>query len=821
MTTTTAAATTTTTPAPGAQLYVGGAACNLCQLRWVRASYVAPYEAELFCPVRHDRPMPFHLWDVVRVEDGAGTVRFRGNIVEMRPGGVDQEGIVYIANGKRFRLENEPVRINGRGFYLWNRRGYPCDEGDGGVDSPDGDGEKWTAGQIIVDILEHALGLPGGGSDIPGHHGDACCINDTYLTAADIAGYTAADWLALNSVVGEFSVDNTSVADAISLLIGLNGGFYGWHIDPDTGNLELVDMDSLPATDIQAGELGHWQDEAGTDYRLLANSLEWSLEGVCSTISIQGQDRTTEEQPANIENSGNAGQGDLGELEHVASPWRDFAAAYRPLCQDKRHFCNKPIDDAGAYTPPDGWSYGSYGPRVYVGTDAGEKTAYKPTFWFPWWFVAEGIIAFPEAPSLDPGEKLWGWYWARVPFIVSSGPAGDAYDCYGYERTRTVYDPGFRHTSTYPQAGTADDEAAMATLAARLLELYRDVRRQGELVCDEVDWDLNLGNRYNVVNLGAAALGLTTTTTPACDPDPTAWRTLGINAVEVTWDLDRAQTQIRVANTFFMLEEYSELKRRLEMNLFSRRNLSLSQDIYDCQVHVPRFNDNAPADWTTAAPTTTTTAAPTTTTTAAPTTTTTAPATTTTTGVTTTTTTAAEGAGTTSTTTAPPTTTTTGVTTTTTTEHQPCPDESPGFCVENAYSCDDTYEFDVGAGDPFTCDDDGQNSCTDCTGNFTLPRGQNGTDEPCQWDTDVTGGSLPACMGGLGDDPGEARIECDGGLPSGWGWQLYVRKAESIDCTGTVYYANYDVPGCPDGTYTAYSDTGDCVTNYPSEITVY
>ena len=263
---------------------------DLC-VRRIRASFVAPCEAELSYAGRHDAALDVQLYDSVVISEGA-TVRFRGRITEVRPGGVAEEGVSFLAHDARWRLENEPVRINGRGFYVWNQRGSTCNEGLGGYDSPGADGGKWTCGEIVLDILEHALGLPAGGSDIAGHHGDGCCVTATYLTADDVAGYTASDILALDSVCGEFSVDNTPVAQAISLLLGLNGGFYGWRIDPASGELVVVDLDALPATDLEAGQLGQWQDAAGTDYRLLDNRLEWSLDGVCSTIVIQGTDRT-------------------------------------------------------------------------------------------------------------------------------------------------------------------------------------------------------------------------------------------------------------------------------------------------------------------------------------------------------------------------------------------------------------------------------------------------------------------------------------------------------------------------------------------------
>lgn len=564
-------------------LTIAGSLNTDLTVRSIKASYISPWEAELFYPGRHDDALAVQLWDTVVVAEGA-TVRFSGRVTGIRPGGVGAEGITFTCQDARFRLENEPVRINGRGSFVWNQRGSTCNDGKGGYDPPNADGEKWTCGQIVVDILEHVLGVPGGGSGIPGHHASGCCVPDAFLTSADVAGWTVADILALDSICGEFSVDNTPVAQAISLLLALNGGFYGWYIDPATGYFVVVDLDALATTDLQAGELGEWQDKAGTQYRLLRNQLQWSLDGVCSTMTIQGADATAEEQPANIEGSSNAGKGDLGELELVSAPWLSWAAAYRPVCQPKRLATGKLIDMGDTFTPPAGWFGFSHEPRVYRGTAAGSKTVYEPSpsYRFPIFNAVSGIIVFDEEPSLSAGEKLWAWYYASVPFTVTAGPDGDAYNCFGYECTRTIFDPSMRDVSSYPYPAFSDaDKTAMGILATRLLRQYCDVRRQGTLVLDSVDFTTSLDARYNVVNLTAPAGGL------PCGAGPMDWANLEINTVEVTWDLAGETTEIRVANTFFMMAEYSALKDRLERNLFVKREINLSQQIYDCQVLAP------------------------------------------------------------------------------------------------------------------------------------------------------------------------------------------------------------------------------------------
>jgi len=801
-------ATTTTTLLPGpsfgpdVDVYLNDALTADLVVRTIRASYVRPWQAELFWPGRHDDPPEVSLWDELRIEDDGGAVRFDGFITEIQPGGVDSEGVRYTASDRRFILENEPVRINGRGYYLWNRRGYTCNTGRGGEDSPGRDGGKWTAGEIIIDILEHALGLPAAGSDIPGHHSDDCCVPDPYLDATVIAGYDAAAILALNSVVGEVSINGTSIAFAITELLALNGGFYGWYIDPETGHLVVQDLDALPTSNLQAGRLGHWQDEAGTDFVLLGNELEWSLDGVCTTLVVQGQDRTVEVRPGNIEGSGNPAMNGGGQLERIAAPWHGWPSAWRALCQPYRLTTGKEIDAANLYTPPAGWANATKLPRVYRGTAAGPKTAYVPASGvFPVWMLPTGIIGFYENPSLSVGERLWGWYWARQPFTVTAGPDGDAYHWYGYECTRWIYDASFRSVSSWPTAGTSDDAVAMALLAERLLRIFRDVRRQGTLRCDRVDFDVyNLDRRYNVRNLGPEHLGCPagstseapTTTQMGGYADPTAWRSLAINAVDVLYDFTQDAVEITVANTFWMLEEYSAIKQRLEMNLFAQRELALSQDILDCQVHTPAVGDDQSTiePVTTEAPitTTTTTPEPGTTTTPEPGTTTTGEPGPTTTGEPGPTTTGEPGPttggpGPTSSTTSPE----PGSTTSTTTG-------APG-CPEDCWDCAAVYGVVL---DDLYCD--WREPC----GVVYMDRVET---DPCSW---ISGEIAEPYQGVCG---GALYCTQDG---EDYYWTLIIAHwAAAGEC---IYRRPATLGSCPAGVYTLYSSglCGDC----PAQVEV-
>jgi len=604
------------------EVYVNGALETDLKANWLRRSYIDPWSCELSCAGRHDQDggAVIGLYDWVELRDSeTGRVLFRGNAVQASPGGVEAEGIRWLCKDRRCRLAEEIVRVNGSASYVWNRRGFRCNA-SGGEDSPGRDGGKWTVGEICIDILEHALGIPAAGSDIDGHHPDASCVTDTYLTGLDIVGYDAADWLAVDSAIGEFGVSETTVAEALEMLLGLAGGMWGWYID-ETGVLRLHDLSALPTTDLAAGQTGHWQDEVGKDYMLLGNRVDWSLEGVYSEVVVQGTDMTVEVKPSNIEASGNAALNGGGELELVDAPWRGYPCAYRALLQPYRHWTSRRVGTDGSCEGggaecgvPDNVVSITWGPRIYRGTDAGAKTYLVRLVPGGRWVLslATGILMFYYVPALGPGEKLWGWYWARRPFTAGAGPGGTAYNCYGYERTLWVFDPAYRHTSSYPASGDADEVAEMETLAARLLEQHKDVRLQGALRCDLADpFGIDLTYRYNVTNLTAPAIG-------GCDPDPMDWSEVALNAVEVFYDFEANLTEITVANTLFMLEGYSELKRRLYVNQEIRTARDLAEDTLDCQVAESAQEEGASYPTSTHAPVTTTTQVPGSTTTGPP-----------------------------------------------------------------------------------------------------------------------------------------------------------------------------------------------------------
>lgn len=587
-------ATPTPTPTsliPEYSVHVAGTERTDLVCTSLRRSYVEPWSCELQHAGDHE-DHGVEPKDSVVVKDSAGTEVFSGTAEELRPGGVAREGATIFAYGKRHRMKNEPVRINGRAHYVWNRRGHRCSEDNAGEDSPGRDGELWTAGEIALDILEHAAGIPSGGSGISGHHSTSGCVTDTYLSSV-ITGWTASDWLALDTVPGEFSVSSTKLADALQILVESVGGFHGWYID-SSGQIHLNDLTSLSVRELQAGEQGHWQDEAGKDYELLGNELTWSLDGVVSEVHVQGQDQLVEVKPSNIEGCGNAALNGGGELEMVSKPWRGWDyGAWRAKDQPYRRWSSRGVGNNGSCSDtsdcecglPEGYGGWTYTPRIYRGTDTGEKTlvmddpdvggstgtwrlmhsAFTCSFIGFYWDVEADLAA---------DEKLWGWYWARQPWSVSSGPSGNAYNCYGHQGVLQIVDASF-------DPDNSDDVTAAQQLADNVLAGRQDVRVQGRLETDGVNpVSHGLDEAYSVTGLEQP-----TPTLPAgCSEDPLCWASLDTAAVEVVYDLRRNVTELTLANSYSQLDTHSEIMRRLKNNAFRNQELNLSRNINDCQV---------------------------------------------------------------------------------------------------------------------------------------------------------------------------------------------------------------------------------------------
>ena len=140
--------------------------------------------------VRHDE-LPAWLLNNARVtikEDG--TTVFDGRVRVNEPGGVAKEGATFRAYGARYFLDKEIIcRINGSATKEWMPNGSATDAG-GPLHRVD---RRWTVGEALLDIFEHARGIPLEGTALPEHHENPTDVHDTYLSDEFIASYDAAD----------------------------------------------------------------------------------------------------------------------------------------------------------------------------------------------------------------------------------------------------------------------------------------------------------------------------------------------------------------------------------------------------------------------------------------------------------------------------------------------------------------------------------------------------------------------------------------------------------------------------------------------------
>jgi hypothetical protein len=453
--------------------------------------------------IRHDEGVLVTNDDRVRVEADESVV-FDGWVRLNEPQGVAKEGIAYTAYGPRWRLENEVcVRVNGSYAYTYNP--------NSGRDSRAPEGGwlgRWTVGEVIVDLLEHALGIPESGSAIPLHHSGSEDVYDVYMTSDLISGYDAETILSFTTRVTEFDVQGMRFGDALTLLLQQEGQV-GWYIDPDTKELRFVWLGAGATVSLSAGEIGHHADELGKGYEVEDNPLRMSLEEVYTKIIIQGRNKTVEIRPEGM--PGGRPQTPLGNarLEKGWDPsletswrWEDWRAGH--YNGDNRYewvwrrYVAAPVEQRvwrlGMMQDDNGIPYGTgtwLCGVVFHGAEQGPKTR---VFAERVIYYEYGVVLFLR-PYLPPsGEGLWAWYRCEQPFVVTLGPAGSAYTNYGLISEMVIYDEGFEHkTSRLPTRGSyysifggRDDTGHMLQVAQRLLSVYGSERIYGAVVLDGI-----------------------------------------------------------------------------------------------------------------------------------------------------------------------------------------------------------------------------------------------------------------------------------------------------------------------------------------------
>ncbi|MEW6359652.1 MAG: hypothetical protein AB1696_25165 [Planctomycetota bacterium] len=507
------------------QVDIGGVTRTSTTLVELVQSAPGAWEARLREDVRHDAS-PSYLTNNNLVEVYLdGTKRFHGWLRVNDPQGIGREGVVYTAYDIKWRLLNEVyAKINGSARYLYN------EEGARDPEAPDyGFDNYWTVGQVIIDILEHALGLPEGGSDIPVHHdSNGADVTNTYLDSSWIAGYDAEMILTLTESLDEFELNCTRFGEALDILLQWQGDCF-WYIDPSTRALAIRKLSASTAVDINAGEVNHFVDESGKSYDLVDDALSLDLSESYTKIILQGRDQTVEVRPAglnlihsnwpsgaaddalmekawNASLEGSWNQADYDAGNYVGTDYEWVWRLYRARSQQNRTWRYGLMVEYGSPLGYTGRMFYHDGSNLYRCT-TGTTGTYAI-------YASSGQICFLNPlPVAYRGYSFYFWGRVERPFQVAVGPSGSAYTNYGLVSELAMYNEGWEtESSAWPTYGdydlgltVRDDTAKMTSLANKLVACYGKERMSVEVVVDSVDFDrYNLTKKLNFANLTGA-----------------------------------------------------------------------------------------------------------------------------------------------------------------------------------------------------------------------------------------------------------------------------------------------------------------------------
>ena len=513
-----------------------------------RVGYYGPMELQILDKHRtHDdtRP-PITQNDLVELStDGFSTLKWKGRVTAVAPGGLSEEGITWIAHSLERKMHNRTARWNGRAQSPNFNSNFQTDLTSPGFASAAGAIDttaRWTIGQILIDVLEHAFGIntterliaSGGFADmpitsaIPTHHVSQYSVTGPYMHLPngidrdylDQLTWTPADILS----VLNFSMPNISFIDqplwsVIEWLVQ-NGGEHGVFIDPTvitTPALVVHKHSNSVIVSVQSGVLGtHAETPA---YRVLDDQFEFSVDETYNIITIQGANKYLTTDPAKTANDPLSGK--LVKLDTAGKVWRVQNQDLVPLVPA--------YADAGATTTLD-----------HRALDITNQNKYKPVLYqgaTPYtnqdmiWILDAGVMLSPVTLSSSSDWRMVGVF--QTPFQVRVGPAAgscmqrpatglgstvlyptpgpfDAYANYGVEREMHITLPEFVHPSnnteqeflasrTRPEINTGKNDGTkkLARMGRRAIKNagYTDIT-QDPLTRDDTGYMVVLAEEY-------------------------------------------------------------------------------------------------------------------------------------------------------------------------------------------------------------------------------------------------------------------------------------------------------------------------------------
>lgn len=456
--------------------------------------------------------------------DDFETLCFNGWVREIKPAPVGASGVEYTAIDMRGRMETE-IRAQRNGGYRWSYN----ERSNSNPTAPGYGWHKfWKVGEIICDVLEHALGFPQlTGTNLPSHHTDEGDVTDTYLTTDDIASYDGEAILAMDREIVSFDVMGQTLGEVLTFLCDEQTD-YGWWIDPATGTLEIWNIADSEAVNVNAGQLGHWVDESGVTYNLQANrNMTFSLNQVYTKVTIQGMDKCMEIKPSNIvypvgidpSGVGNAEmekgwnpalEGSWSEEEFEAGTYTGDDAyewvwrRWIPKAESQWPWCSGTVNAS---------PYIFSGQAFYGDTVNGDKskcTAGTTGSYIVYLDVGTLLFWHPVHPDYR-NKKFFCWYRHYAPFTVSVGPGGSAYEDYGHVAEHLICDDDFEHSSSrWPSwsgnpnntADIRDDTDRMEDIATTLHGMLSREIKSFELQISPIDMaTYTLKKKVNLANL--------------------------------------------------------------------------------------------------------------------------------------------------------------------------------------------------------------------------------------------------------------------------------------------------------------------------------
>lgn len=427
---------------------------------------------------RHEDPsVPLRPGDLIEISnDGFASLRFKGRVTHVTPGGMSDEGVTWRVQGLSYILNRWIAKWNEWSDMSYNSNFQMQVDAPQSLTGSVGSGTinkkaRWSLGEIIIDVLEHAFGINtpsrftvGGGyanmpsvSDIPMHHPTPDTVQNPYAhlypagAARDyidqLVWYPAQLKSLLDIYVPNLNFTDEHLWDLIESIVQ-QAGEHGVFIDPSVRTRpELIvhKFSTSVSVPIWAGELTASAETS--KYRILDDQWTMDLDNVANVIRIEGAPTVGSTMgPGDTQPSTD---GKLTKLDGAGKVWRvqnqDVA---------KWVWGWDATDVTQNFRDLNVSQYENYGPVLYK--DGAPYTA-NPVMWLP-----RGLMLSKVALSGDLRVRT---LYAK-PFVVKVGPAAgfcgqrptsgmgsvplypnatkfDVFNNYGFVREQTYSMPDF------------------------------------------------------------------------------------------------------------------------------------------------------------------------------------------------------------------------------------------------------------------------------------------------------------------------------------------------------------------------------------------